>query len=1081
MSKVKETQEGMSIPELRRKWEKEKSFYELREVGTGVEIFVKDVLKSLDVFGLKVGLNSTKLEDRRNEFLEKKTSKGSRQPDITIYITPKIIIPVEVEKYKNINAGKAQILQYQIDLEKKYGILTDGYTWRFYINNVHTQYSLQTIFDKTDIFLEFWREYIKPEKYYVSFFEEQGQLSLLKETEQLPVEENRQIFFEDITKLIGSFKNKLGIEGYLNGLPKKERAKTAVEITYAYVIQFILYKTLVDNEFDDFPQKYEALVEAIHGHLKGNQFKDILGIIDGISAEISKNIYRPFSKEQEFIRNKLWEVLHKPLSELHDVSPWLDIFVFIKKYNFAEVRNEIFGYIYENYLKALYEDQKKGQYFTDPAIVNFMLEQIGYTSENIKKRIAPDKNTISLIDPACGSGTFLYSAVDTLIRTIGPDSEQLANKVEELVNKDIFGLDIAEFPLYLAEMNILMRMLPLIINEKYNNPVEKKIKVFKTRDSIAEFMDTALRNTSHDIDVAAQKNTGQGFLFKEKLDLGYASYVRDEDDLKEMKDSLEDWPRCPRRRFDFVIANPPYVHYNECSEQGLLVFDMLKKKEVKLNNIYGLNLHSIPGNPKRYRPNPNLYAFFIALGLALLKDNAKLCYIIPQTVLTAGDLDVVRYHLAKFTTIEKIVTFSGKMFIGRGIKQNKPVATSSLIFVVRWYQPDKRHYVEIVNCKDTGAEIETTIDNIRASKKINKKRILQGKLLGNVTNWNFIKQDKIILDFTEEYKKRTESISIYYDHKFAQYEFNSIFYFDGGYSFKEKDLLDTPGEENLYYGCPVLIPKYYTIKKFKGYFPNNRKGKSKCVIMLRQANQGYNLLDSKYKIVWSTKNPKRFHFTDKKVIWANIRLSGIGSDNKQELLYLFSLLNAKINWRYLEGFLKLENEKDCLFPIKSIKSFLRVPKVTERNRFIKDEIIEKAKEVLVLEEVRLADLVDFSRVMMQKFDAVLVKGNNLILCKDKTERKLRIKSNKSLVDKTITDKYRTDELEFEREKIKLSELKSLPAIDFGKQAQIKDYVDDLVFALYFNIPLAKVGLNYATEIKKVCQNNKFYRLLTKLS
>jgi len=218
----------LSISELRTKWGKEKSFYKVREVGTGVEIFVKDVLRSPDVFALKVGLNSTKLENRKHEFLEKKTSKGSRQPDVTIFISPEIIIPVEVEKYKNINAGKSQLLQYQIDLEKKYGILTDGHTWRFYNNNIYTQYTLQTIFEKTDIFLEFWREYIKPEKYYLAFFEEQGQLSLLKETEQLPVEENRQIFFEDITELIDRFKRKLDIEGYLKDLPKKEKSKTAV-------------------------------------------------------------------------------------------------------------------------------------------------------------------------------------------------------------------------------------------------------------------------------------------------------------------------------------------------------------------------------------------------------------------------------------------------------------------------------------------------------------------------------------------------------------------------------------------------------------------------------------------------------------------------------------------------------------------------------------------------------------------------------------------------------------------------------------------------------------------------------------
>ena len=68
------------------------------------------------------------------------------------------------------------------------------------------------------------------------------------------------------------------------------------------------------------------------------------------------------------------------------VAPFLDIFVFIKKYYFADVQNDIFGAIYENYLKELYEEQQLGQYFTDPAVVNFMLEEIGYSASEIKKR-----------------------------------------------------------------------------------------------------------------------------------------------------------------------------------------------------------------------------------------------------------------------------------------------------------------------------------------------------------------------------------------------------------------------------------------------------------------------------------------------------------------------------------------------------------------------------------------------------------------------------------------------------------------------------------------------------------------------
>ena len=56
---------------------------------------------------------------------------------------------------------------------------------------------------------------------------------------------------------------------------------------------------------------------------------------------------------------------------------------------------------------------------------------------------------------------------------------------------------------------------------------------------------------------------------------------------------------------------------------------------------------------------------FYCFRLALLKDDGKLCYIIPQTVLTAGDLDAIRYHLKIYYKC-KIPPYS-KMFINRGV------------------------------------------------------------------------------------------------------------------------------------------------------------------------------------------------------------------------------------------------------------------------------------------------------------------------------------------------------------------------------------------------------------------------------
>jgi len=279
-----------TINQLKQLWKVEKDHYKKTELGTGVQSFVKKVFESSDIFNLREGKLSTKLQSRKNEFIYEKQAKEKGRADFYIYITPEIAIPVEAEKYGSIKAGESQLLKYQKAFEKQYGILTDGFSWRFYNNNVYKTYTLNDIFNNSKLFLTFWREYIKPELYYLSFFEKTGQLALLEEV-ILPVEDNRQAFFEDITKLIQSIKNKLQIEGYLEATEDKSKEQRAIELTYAYIIQFILYKTLVDNYFDEFPKQFESFVSNVHKNLKQKRYKDILGIISGISANISKNIY----------------------------------------------------------------------------------------------------------------------------------------------------------------------------------------------------------------------------------------------------------------------------------------------------------------------------------------------------------------------------------------------------------------------------------------------------------------------------------------------------------------------------------------------------------------------------------------------------------------------------------------------------------------------------------------------------------------------------------------------------------------------------------------------------------------------
>ena len=133
--------------------------------------------------------------------------------------------------------------------------------------------------------------------------------------------------------------------------------------------------------------------------------------------------------------------------------------------------------------------------------------------------------------------------------------------------------------------------------------------------------------------------------------------------------------------------------------------------------------------------------------------------------------------------------------------------------------------------------------------------------------------------------------------------------------------------------------------------------------------------------------------------------------------------------------------------------------------------------MLAVEEKSLSDFVDFSGLLMQEFDNVQVDGNTLILVHDNRETKLPIQGDIRLVANTIAKEFGVKRMKLEKRQISLPELRNLQVIDFEKQAKLKDYIDDLVFALYFKIPLKQVGLDKSEEIQKVCSKSKHYQLL----
>jgi len=108
---------------------------------------------------------------------------------------------------------------------------------------------------------------------------------------------------------------------------------------------------------------------------------------------------------------------------------------------------DIIGYIYEQLIPAE-ERHRLGQFYTPPAVARLIV------------RWSARKPTDMVLDPGCGSGTFLIEAYS---RSYGLKTGKTilegrpSRGIHEAILNQLYGIDINPFPLQLSAMNLAMR------------------------------------------------------------------------------------------------------------------------------------------------------------------------------------------------------------------------------------------------------------------------------------------------------------------------------------------------------------------------------------------------------------------------------------------------------------------------------------------------------------------------------------------------------------------------------------------------------------------------------------------------
>jgi hypothetical protein len=230
-------------------------------------------------------------------------------------------------------------------------------------------------------------------------------------------------------------------------------------------------------------------------------------------------------------------------------------------YDLATINHDIIGHLYGRYVADEHKHES-GMYYTPPEVVEYILDRLGFSGTSL---IEGKK----LLDPACGSGTFLVSASRRVVQAykdfyqnnIPPD------KVQELVDtfiNFIYGLDLNPFACYLAETNLLIQVLDLL-KIAYDAGQDVHIDRFHIYNT-----DT-LRYAQKTREILAKSAAGGLSGFGGAEDLPVEEQIKAK--LGELKDG-----------FDFVVANPPYVRADEGYE-GLLAYRFDLKENHPIESV----------------------------------------------------------------------------------------------------------------------------------------------------------------------------------------------------------------------------------------------------------------------------------------------------------------------------------------------------------------------------------------------------------------------------------------------------------------------------------------------------------------
>lgn len=344
------------------------------------------------------------------------------------------------------------------------------------------------------------------------------------------------------------------------------------------------------------------------------------------------------------------------------------------RYDFSSINADVLGSIYEQYLGQIQQEasdkksskrKSQGIYYTPRYIVDYIVKNT--LGEALRGKSGHQASQLRILDPACGSGSFLIKAFEVLDEHIRRENNQAntdrmknyARKVG-ILTSNIYGVDLDEEAVEIAQLNLLLKAL--------------------------EFREL-LPNLSHNIECGNSLISGDeaelkkyfGENWKDKKPFNW------EERFKSVMD---------KGGFDVIIGNPPYIRNRELNPTEKKFFDD--------------NFYSASG---QY----DIYQLFFERSIKLLKEGGYLGFITSNRYAIADYGKKLREFILENCKIVSIVDVSS-------LEVFKEAATYPYIIILQKTGDNETHVINAyrVEAEDKLEANKTSIKQVSIKATANK-------------------------------------------------------------------------------------------------------------------------------------------------------------------------------------------------------------------------------------------------------------------------------------------------------------------------------------------------------------------------